>query len=100
VTGGETMIVTKKANGDSLRLPPLYDPRPVLRYVEYHLVEHCNVAWSATRRQTYTIEEARQILGICRTLAYRKGVLPTVRVAGRLLVPKKALEGMLAKTDQ
>ena len=49
-------------------------------------------------RQTYTIEEAARILGICRTLAYRKGVLPTVRVAGRRLVPKRALERMLAET--
>jgi hypothetical protein len=49
-------------------------------------------------RQTYTVEEAAKILGICRTLAYRKGVLPTVKVAGRLLVPKWALERILAET--
>ena len=49
-------------------------------------------------RQTYTIEEAARILGICRAVAYRKGVLPTVRVAGRRLVPKRALERMLAET--
>jgi hypothetical protein len=49
-------------------------------------------------RQTYTIEEAAQILGICRTLAYRRGVLPTVRIAGRRLVPKQALARMLAET--
>lgn len=49
-------------------------------------------------RQTYTIEEAAKILGICRTVAYRKGVLPTVRVAGRRLVPRWALERMLAET--
>jgi hypothetical protein len=49
-------------------------------------------------RQTYTIEEAAKILGICRAVAYRKGVLPTVRVAGRRLVPKRALERMLAET--
>ena len=52
---------------------------------------------SAVERQTYTIEEAAQILGICRTLAYRRGVLPTVRIAGRRLVPKRALERMLAE---
>lgn len=50
------------------------------------------------QRQTYTIEEAAKILGICRTLAYRKGVLPTVRVAGRRLVPKHALQRMLSET--
>jgi hypothetical protein len=46
-------------------------------------------------RQTYTVEEAAKILGICRAVAYRKGVLPTVKVAGRLLVPRLALERML-----
>jgi len=53
---------------------------------------------SAPDRQTYTIAEAAKILGICRAVAYRKGVLPTVRIAGRRLVPKKALERMLAET--
>jgi prophage tail gpP-like protein len=46
-------------------------------------------------RQTYTIEEAAKILGVCRAVAYRKGVLPTVRIAGRLVVPKRALERLL-----
>jgi hypothetical protein len=49
-------------------------------------------------RQTYTIEEAAKILGICRTLAYRKGVLPTVKIAGRRLVPKQVLDRMLSAT--
>ena len=53
---------------------------------------------SPVERQTYTIEEAAKILGICRALAYRKGVLPTVRIAGRRLVPKRALERMLTET--
>ena len=53
---------------------------------------------SSLERQTYTIEEAAKILGICRTVAYRKGVLPTVKIAGRRLVPKRALERMLAET--
>ena len=53
---------------------------------------------SPVERQTYTIEEAAKILGICRALAYRKGVLPTVRIAGRRLVPKRALELMLTET--
>jgi hypothetical protein len=48
-------------------------------------------------RQTYTIDEAAKILGICRAVAYRKGVLPTVRIAGRLLVPKRALHRMLSE---
>jgi hypothetical protein len=53
---------------------------------------------SPLERQTYSIDEAAKILGICRTVAYRKGVLPTVRIAGRRLVPKQALERMLAET--
>jgi hypothetical protein len=53
---------------------------------------------SSFERQTYTIEEAAKILGICRAVAYRKGVLPTVQIAGRRLVPKAALGKMLAET--
>jgi hypothetical protein len=53
---------------------------------------------SPIERQTYTIEEAAKILGICRAVAYRKGVLPTVQIAGRRLVPKAALDRMLGKT--
>jgi Helix-turn-helix domain len=50
---------------------------------------------SSIERQTYTVEEAAKILGICRAVAYRKGVLPTVRIAGRKLVPRRALERLL-----
>lgn len=53
---------------------------------------------SSVERQTYTINEAAKILGICRAVAYRKGVLPTVKVAGRRLVPKRALAQLLAGT--
>jgi hypothetical protein len=52
---------------------------------------------TGVERQTYTIEEAAKIVGICRTLAYRPGVLPTVKIAGRRLVPKRALEQLLTK---
>jgi hypothetical protein len=51
---------------------------------------------SPPERQTYTVPEAAKIIGICRALAYRKGVLPTVRIAGRLVVPKLSLHRMLA----
>jgi len=53
---------------------------------------------SCLERQTYTIEEAAKILGISRAVAYRKGVLPTVKIARRRLVPRRALERMLAET--
>jgi excisionase family DNA binding protein len=52
----------------------------------------------SVERLTYTVEEAAEILGISRALAYRKGVLPTVQIAGRRLVPKAALDRMLAET--
>jgi len=60
----------------------------------------------SVERLTYTIEEAAEMLGISRALAYRRGVLPTVKIAGRRLVPKVAcahrsmvaLDRMLAKT--
>jgi hypothetical protein len=55
---------------------------------------------SCLERQTYTIEEAAKILGICRAVAYRKGVLPTVKVAGRRLVPRRAIERMLSETEE
>ena len=46
-------------------------------------------------RQTYTVPEAAEILGIGRTAAYqavRTGDIPTVRIGRRLSVPVKALE--------
>jgi hypothetical protein len=52
---------------------------------------------NGVERQTYTIDEAAKILGICRAVAYRKGVLATVRIAGRRLVPKRALHRMLSE---
>ena len=49
-------------------------------------------------RQTYTIEEAAKIFGICRAVAYRKGVLPTIRIGNRRLVPKRAIQRLLVET--
>ena len=51
----------------------------------------------SVERLTYTIEEAAEMLGISRALAYRRGVLPTVKIAGRRLVPKQALAKLLAQ---
>lgn len=50
-------------------------------------------------RQTITIEELAAILGIHRNTAYRaakRGEIPTIRVGGRLLVPKAVLIRILA----
>lgn len=54
------------------------------------------------RIETYTIHEARQILGIGRNLAYRMaktGTLPTVRFGKAIRVPKLALEKLLSGED-
>ena len=49
-------------------------------------------------RLTVTVEEAGELLGISRALAYemaRTGRLPTLRFGKRIVVPKKAIENML-----
>lgn len=46
-----------------------------------------------------TVEEAGHLLGISRTLAYglvARGELPAVRLGRRIVVPRKALEELLA----
>ena len=51
-------------------------------------------------RQTLTIEETAQVLGISRTSAYaaaRRGELPTVRIGRRYVVPRAALERLLSQ---
>ena len=50
-------------------------------------------------RRTYSVEEAGKILGVCRNSAYalaKSGELPTIRLGRRLLVPRDALERLLA----
>ncbi len=51
------------------------------------------------QKLTLTINETTALLGIGRQLAYAKaktGEIPTIRLNSRLLVPKAALEKMLA----
>jgi excisionase family DNA binding protein len=51
------------------------------------------------RRQTLTIEEAARVLGIGRNSAYeaaRRGEIPTIKVGRRLVVPRAALDRILA----
>jgi excisionase family DNA binding protein len=48
---------------------------------------------------TYTVDDAAKILGLSRWAAYQaahEGQIPTVRIGRRLLVPRIALERMLA----
>ncbi len=53
----------------------------------------------ADAKRTYTLQEVAEMLGIGRNNAYRAaqaGEIPTIRIGRRLLVPKAALEKMLA----
>jgi excisionase family DNA binding protein len=57
----------------------------------------------SSERLTVTVEEAGRLLGVSRNSAYelaRTGQLPTLRLGRRLLVPKAALEKMLAGASQ
>lgn len=52
----------------------------------------------AEERLTYTVEEAGRLLGISRPQAYlmaKQGVIPTIRLGHRVVVPKAALLRML-----
>lgn len=54
-------------------------------------------------RLTVTVLEAAQRLGISRGLAYEavhRGELPTIRIGKRILVPRIALELLLAGTTE
>ena len=47
-----------------------------------------------------TVEEARSLLGISRGLIYqavRAGEIPSVRIGRRILIPRAALDEMLAR---
>lgn len=49
-------------------------------------------------RLTFTVEEAAKVLGIGRNTAYeavRTGEIPCLRVGGRILVPKAAVNRLL-----
>jgi excisionase family DNA binding protein len=51
---------------------------------------------------TLSVEEAAELLGISRTLAYElvaRRQLPVVRLGRRILIPRRALEAMLEDTD-
>jgi excisionase family DNA binding protein len=53
-------------------------------------------------RLTLSVEEAGELLGISRGLAYelvRKGELPSLRLGRRLVVPRAALQAMLSEAQ-
>lgn len=50
-------------------------------------------------RLTLKVEEAADLLGISRSHAYdlvREGVIPSLRLGRRIVVPRRAIETMLA----
>jgi len=50
------------------------------------------------RKQTYTIKEAKRLLGVGTNAVYNaahRGEIPVIKIGGRLLVPKAALDRML-----
>lgn len=52
---------------------------------------------------TVTVEEAARLLGISRSLAYemaRAGQLPTLKFGRRLVVPRRALEGLIEESQK
>ena len=54
------------------------------------------------KRETLSVPEAAQVLGISRSLGYemaRIGKLPTIRFGKRLVVPRRALERMLEQSE-
>jgi excisionase family DNA binding protein len=57
------------------------------------------VVSSDVERLTLSVEEAAQLLGISRALAYelvRRGELPRLQLGRRILVPRRALEELVA----
>lgn len=56
----------------------------------------------AAKRRTYTVQEAAQLLGISRGVAYaavHRGEIPSIRLGRRYVIPKDRLEEMLAAKD-
>jgi excisionase family DNA binding protein len=53
-------------------------------------------------RLVYTVEEAGRLLGVSRTTAYecvRTRQLPSVRLGRRIVVPRAAIEALLAVSE-
>lgn len=52
-----------------------------------------------TYKQTLTVEEAAAMLGVSRGLAYesvKRGDIPSLKIGKRIVIPRPALERMLA----
>lgn len=60
------------------------------------------VVSSDVERLTLSVEEAAQMLGISRALAYelvRRGDLPRLKLGRRIVVPRRALEKLVAAAE-
>ena len=68
--------------------------------IENHLEDdQIDSAATTEQRLAYTVPQAGRLLGLCRNSAYeaaRRGEIPTLRIGRRLVVPKAALEDLLA----
>ncbi len=54
-------------------------------------------------RKTLTVTEAATFLGVSRHFAYqavRKGLIPSIRIGRRVLIPTQAFEQLLANVGQ
>ena len=57
----------------------------------------------STERMTFTVEEARRVLGIGRSSTYqaiKDGAIPSLRIGRLVLVPRAAIERMLEQASQ
>lgn len=78
---------------------PVQDIDPKTRVITHRPTAKARKVRPKPPQLTYTVEEAAEVLGIGRGLAYimvRDGSLPAIRVGKRrILVPKAALEAYL-----
>ena len=56
-----------------------------------------------TERLTITVDQAAELLGISRSLAYdmaRTGKLPALRFGKRFVIPRKAIENLMQQVEK
>ena len=56
----------------------------------------------SVERQVYSVVEAGQVLGLSKNSAYeavRNGQIPAIRIGGKLIVPKQAVDRMLGAAE-
>ena len=66
--------------------------------MEEKVLEAFNIP-TRMEKLVFTVDEVAELLGICRPTAFkgvRLGIIPSIRVGKRILIPRIALEKMLA----